>query len=70
MKTIFLFSIFMAVVILLNIVRVKIERTTAVMADSDKSLLPKKIMLEGHEYWVSNTNICHSVSCSCCCKER
>lgn len=55
------FAIFVATIILFNLLigcRIHIERTTI-------NNEPKKLVLEGHEYWVSNTNIAHSASCPC-----
>ncbi len=53
------FVLFICFVILINSCRVQIEKTTIV---DDK---PRKVVLEGHEYWTSNTNIVHSASCPC-----
>lgn len=55
----FLFGIFIMVVILLNSCRVTIEKTTIKLDE------PRKVVLEGHEYWMSGTNITHSASCQC-----
>ena len=55
----FFFALFILVVLFVNSCRVKIERTTVVTDDI------KKVVLDGHEYWVSGTNITHSVSCPC-----
>ena len=60
-EIIFYFVMFISVVLLVNSCRVHIEKTTTTVMDN-----PKKVLLEGHEYWVSDTNICHSVSCSMC----
>jgi len=59
-KEFILFGIFMILVILVNSCRVRIEKTT-MLTDS----MPRKVVLEGHEYWVSGTNITHSASCPC-----
>jgi len=61
MKEIFYFVMFILVILLVNGCRVRIEKTTTTVIDE-----PKKVVLEGHEYWVSETNICHSASCSTC----
>ena len=55
----FLFALAMVVVILINSCRVTIEKTTIKLDE------PSKVVLEGHDYWVSGTNITHSASCPC-----
>lgn len=54
-----IFAIFMVAVILINSCRVKIEKT--IIREDE----PRKVVLEGHEYWTSGTNITHSASCPC-----
>lgn len=54
-----LFGIFIMAVILINSCRVTIEKTTIKLDE------PSKVVLDGHDYWVSGTNITHSVSCPC-----
>ena len=53
------FAIFIILVIMVNSCRVQIEKTTVIDYE------PRKVVLEGHEYWTSNTNIVHSASCPC-----
>lgn len=59
-----LFAIFIVAVILINSCRVKIEKTTIKLDE------PSKVVLEGHDYWVSGTNIAHSASCPCGGKQQ
>ena len=54
-----LFGIFIMAVILINSCRVTIEKTTIKLDE------PSKVVLDGHDYWVSGTNITHSASCPC-----
>jgi hypothetical protein len=59
-----LFGIFIMAVILINSCRVTIEKTTIKLDE------PNKVILEGHDYWVSGTNITHSASCPCGGKQQ
>ena len=59
-KEFLFFCLFIILVILVNSCRVTIEKTTLTT-----DLEPRKVVLEGHEYWVANTNIVHSASCPC-----